>query len=60
MRSMFVSRSSFENPRPFERCWRTESPSRYSTTRPRLSSSGPMTWAIVDLPDPEEAGEPEA
>ena len=32
---------------------RTVSPSRYSTTRPRLSSSGPITCAIVDLPDPE-------
>src|SRR5262245_60988900 len=53
MRSMFVSRSSFEKPRPFERCCRTESPSRYSTTQPRRSSSGPITWAIVDLPDPE-------
>ena len=53
IRSMFVSRSSFEKPRPFERCVRTVSPSRYSTIRPRRSSSGPTTWAIVDLPDPE-------
>ena len=32
---------------------RTVSPSRYSTTRPRRSSSGPTRWAIVDLPEPD-------
>src|SRR6185436_13537261 len=53
MRSMFVSRSSFENPSPFERCVRTTSPSRYSTSRPRFSSSGPTISAIVVLPAPE-------
>src|SRR4029450_9176875 len=52
-RSMFVSRSSFEKPSPFERCWRTASPSRYSTTRPRRSSSGPTISATVVLPAPE-------
>src|SRR6187200_2687831 len=50
---MFVSRSSFEKPSPFERCWRTASPSRYSTIRPRRSSSGPTISAIVVLPAPE-------
>ena len=53
MRSMFVSRSSFEKPRPFERCVRTVSPSRYSTMCPRSSRSGPTRWAIVLLPEPE-------
>src|SRR5262245_34427333 len=53
MRSMFVSRSSFEKPSPFDRCVRTTSPSRYSTTRPRRSSSGPTISAIVVLPAPE-------
>src|SRR5439155_17173445 len=48
-----VSRSSFEKPRPFERCVRTTSPSRYSTFRPRSSSSGPTSSAIVVLPAPE-------
>ena len=59
MRSMFVSRSSFEKPRPFERCVRTVSPSRYSTTWPRCSSSGPTRCAIVVLPGAGESGEPE-
>src|ERR671915_2541691 len=53
MRSMFVSRSSLENPRPFERCVRTTSPSRYSTRWPRRSSSGPTISAIVVLPAPD-------
>ena len=53
IRSMFVSRSSFEKPRPFERWVRTVSPSRYSTTWPRRSSSGPTRCAIVVLPEPE-------
>ena len=53
IRSMFVSRSSFEKPRPFERCVRTVSPSRYSTTRPRRSSSGPTRCAMVVFPEPE-------
>src|SRR5204863_311255 len=47
MRAMFVSRSSFEKPRPFERCVRTMSPSRWSTTKPRRSSSGSTLFAIV-------------
>src|SRR3954447_4352356 len=50
---MFVSRSSRENPSPFERCIRTTSPSRYSTAAPRASSSAPTTSAIVDFPAPE-------
>jgi hypothetical protein len=31
MRRMFVSRSSFEKPSPFDRCVRTSSPSSVST-----------------------------
>src|SRR5712692_808700 len=50
MRSMFVSRSSFEKPRPLDRCVRATSPSRYSTLRPRRSSSGPTSSAIVVFP----------
>ena len=53
MRSTFVSRSSFEKPRPFDRCVRTVSPSRYSTIAPRWSSSGPTRCAIVVFPEPE-------
>ena len=34
IRSMFVSRSSFEKPSPFERCVRTSSPSSHSTSEP--------------------------
>jgi hypothetical protein len=49
--SMFASRSSFENPSPFDRCVRTVSPSRYSTIGPRSSIAGPTRWAIVVLPD---------
>src|SRR3989454_3756194 len=50
---MFVSRSSFENPSPLERCSRTSSPSSHSTSRPRRSSSGRTSSAIVVLPAPE-------
>src|SRR2546423_8527800 len=53
MRSMFVSRSSFEKPRPLQRCSRTSSPSSHSTERPRRSSSGRTSSAIVVLPAPE-------
>src|SRR5438552_12814755 len=53
MRSMFVSRSSFEKPRPLDRCSRTSSPSSHSTSRPRRSSSGRTSSAIVVLPAPE-------
>jgi hypothetical protein len=53
MRAMFASRSSFEKPRPFERCVRMMSPSRWSTTKPRRSSSGSTLLAIVVLPAPE-------
>ena len=59
MRSMLVSRSSFENPRPFDRWVRTTSPSRYSTSAPRFSSSGPTSSAMVLFPVPERPGEPE-
>src|SRR6266566_9621766 len=50
---MFVSRSSLEKPRPFERWVRTTSPSRYSTLWSFFSSSAPTSSAIVDLPAPE-------
>src|SRR5512133_383020 len=53
MRSMFVSRSSFEKPRPLDRCSRTSSPSSHSTRRPRRSSSGRTSSAIVVLPAPD-------
>src|SRR6476659_6030750 len=50
---MFVSRSSLEKPRPFERFWRTMSPSRTSSLAPRLRISLTRTFVIVVLPDPE-------
>src|ERR671934_784509 len=53
MRSMLVSRSSFEKPRPLERCSRTSSPSSHSTSRPRRSSSGRTSSAMVVFPAPE-------
>src|SRR6266508_3860062 len=53
MRSMFVSRSSFEKPRPLDRCSRTSSPSSHSTRRPRRSSSGRTSSAMVVLPAPD-------
>src|SRR5690349_4931528 len=53
MRSMLVSRSSFEKPRPFERWVRTTSPSSGSTITPRWFSSGMTMSAMVDLPEPE-------
>src|SRR2546423_12140342 len=49
---MFVSRPSFETPRPFDRCSRPSSPSSHSTLRPRRSSSGRTSSAIVVLPAP--------
>src|SRR5207237_365588 len=52
MRSMFVSRSSFEKPSPFDRCSRTSSPSSHSTFRPLPSSSTRTISAIVVLPAP--------
>ena len=58
IRSMFVSRSSFEKPRPFERRVRTVSPSRYSTTWPRRSSSGRRV-RDRGLAGARQAGEPE-
>src|SRR5687768_4234492 len=50
---MFVSRSSFENPSPLERFWRTMSPSRTSSFEPRFRSSLTKTLVIVVFPDPE-------
>jgi hypothetical protein len=53
MRRMFVSRSSFENPSPFDRCVRTSSPSSTSTRR-RASRSRVATGTdSVDFPAPE-------
>src|SRR6188508_3153452 len=53
MRRMFVSRSSFEKPSPFERFSRTSSPSRISTFLPRSCRSGVRKLASVLLPLPE-------
>src|SRR5215207_5483054 len=53
IRAMLVSRSALENPRPLERWVRTTSPSRYSVSSPRFSSSGPTIPAIVVFPEPE-------
>src|SRR5262249_19684888 len=53
MRSMFLSRSSFEKPSPFDRCSRTSSPSSHSTRCPRRSSSGRTSSAMVVFPAPE-------
>ena len=59
MRSMFVSRSSFEKPRPFERCVRTVSPSRYSTTQAAPVELGPDEVRDRRLAGAGEPGEPE-
>ena len=59
MRSMFVSRSSFEKPRPFDRCVRTVSPSRYSTIGPRSSSCGTDEVGDRRLAGTGQPGEPE-
>src|SRR5271165_1381775 len=53
MRAMLVSRSSREKPSPFERWVRTTSPSRISTLRPRVRSTGATASASVDLPAPD-------
>jgi hypothetical protein len=53
IRRMLMSRSSFENPRPFERFSRTTSPSSTSSGIPRSSNSSISTSVIVDLPEPE-------
>src|SRR6266851_7864054 len=50
---MFVSRSSFEKPRPFERLVRITSPSNTSTLCPRAINSVSISRASVDLPAPE-------
>src|SRR5712691_9913603 len=50
---MFVSRSSFENVSPFDRCSRTSSPSSSSTRRPRARSSSITISAIVLFPAPD-------
>src|SRR6476620_8686701 len=52
-RRMFVSRSSFEKPRPLDRFWRTMSPSRTSSLDPRLRISFTRRFVIVVFPDPE-------
>ncbi len=53
IRMMFVSRSSFEKPRPFERFSRTMSPSSTSSGMPRSSNVSMRMSVIVDLPEPE-------
>src|ERR1043165_1730271 len=53
IRRMFVSRSSFENPSPFERFSRTSSPSRTSTRQPFALRIGVRCVASVLLPAPE-------
>ena len=53
IRMMFMSRSSLENPSPFERVWRTTSPSKISVLRPRAWNSWYSISAIVDLPAPD-------
>src|SRR5215218_8171294 len=53
MRRTFVSRSSFENPSPFDKFVRTSSPSSTSTHKPRALSSGTSLPASVVLPAPE-------
>src|SRR4030081_405979 len=50
---MLVSRSALENPRPFDRCSRTSSPSSTSTRRPPVRSSSATIAAIVLLPAPD-------
>src|SRR5688500_1691976 len=50
---MFVSRSSFENPRPLERFCRTVSPSSTSIADPRASTSSTTSLLIVVFPAPE-------
>src|SRR5436190_14728749 len=53
IRRMLVSRSSFENPRPFERFSRTMSPSSTSSFDPRARSSRTSRLVIVVFPEPE-------
>src|SRR5436190_14185168 len=53
IRRMFVSRSSFENPSPFERFSRTMSPSSTSSFDPRVRNSRTSRFVIVVLPEPE-------
>src|SRR5665811_2076796 len=50
---MFVSRSSFEKPRPLERFSRTTSPSRISSFEPRSRRWPSSSREIVVLPAPE-------
>src|SRR4029077_16428785 len=50
---MFVSRSSLEKPRPFERFSRTMSPSSTSSFDPRARSSLTRMFVMVVLPAPE-------
>src|SRR6202163_2336845 len=51
MRRTLVSRSSLENPRPFDRCVRIWSPSRISTEPSAAAIRGPMACARVVLPE---------
>src|ERR1017187_4926691 len=52
IRRMFSSRSCLENPRPFVRFWRTQSPSSISTRCPRARSTSATAWPMVVLPEP--------
>src|SRR5260370_33267402 len=54
MRRIFVSRSSFEKPRPFERFVRTSSPSSTSTLIPPARNCGTSSRASVVLPAPDK------
>src|SRR5260370_15415259 len=54
MRRIFVSRSSFEKPRPFERFVRTSSPSSTSTLIPSARNCGTSSRASVVLPAPDK------
>src|SRR3954453_16207746 len=53
MRRMLTSRSSFENPSPFDRCVRTTSPSSSVIEREPASRST-TARATVDLPEPQK------
>ena len=52
IRWTFVSRSALLNPRPFDRCVRTTSPSKTVTLRPRSRINQESISAVVDFPDP--------
>ena len=54
MRCTLSMRSSTENPKPFDRIWRTSSPSRRVVVRLSvIESRSTRRFAIVDFPDPD-------